>query len=177
MNNNNFYINNDLLLDPDALATYLFGGTFIPPTNEWECDLITPHHLPPSPPSTPDLTSNNKQTSYRAIAPAHHLLPLPPPPPPMRKRKQPEEPEDLALKRQKNTDAARRSRLKKMVKMETLEARVATLESENNGLATRISVLAMEKSGLESKTLDLTERIKVLEAQLAEAHQGLAILS
>jgi hypothetical protein len=81
--------------------------------------------------------------------------------------------DDITLKRQKNTDAARRSRLKKLVKMEQLESRVSDLESDNHRLTTRIAVLESEKSGLESKDVSLEERIRVLEAQLAEAHKAL----
>ncbi|KAG2228991.1 hypothetical protein INT48_002078 [Thamnidium elegans] len=81
--------------------------------------------------------------------------------------------DEIALKRQKNTDAARRSRLKKLVKMEHLEQRVSELESDNHHLNTRIAVLESEKSGLESKDISLEDRIRVLEAQLSEAHKAL----
>ncbi|KAI8876284.1 hypothetical protein K501DRAFT_288964 [Backusella circina FSU 941] len=81
--------------------------------------------------------------------------------------------DEATLKRQKNTDAARRSRLKKLVKMEALENRVSELESDNNALTTRIAVLESEKSSLKSKDISLEERIRVLEAQLAEAHKAL----
>ncbi|KAI9300361.1 hypothetical protein BJ944DRAFT_170950 [Cunninghamella echinulata] len=83
------------------------------------------------------------------------------------------EQDDIALKRQKNTDAARRSRLKKLMKMESLEKRVVELETDNSKLTTRIAVLESEKSGLESKDKNLEERIRTLEAQLAEAHKAL----
>lgn len=81
--------------------------------------------------------------------------------------------DEIALKRQKNTDAARRSRLKKLVKMEHLEQHVSELESDNHRLNTRIAVLESEKSGLESKDISLEDRIRVLEAQLSEAHKAL----
>ncbi|CAO3641465.1 unnamed protein product [Mucor hiemalis] len=81
--------------------------------------------------------------------------------------------DEIAMKRQKNTDAARRSRLKKLVKMEQLEQKVSDLESDNHRLTTRIAVLESEKSGLESKDNSLEDRIRVLEAQLAEAHKAL----
>jgi predicted nucleic acid-binding Zn-ribbon protein len=60
-----------------------------------------------------------------------------------------------------------------MLKMETLEKRVADLESENQTLTTRVAVLESEKSGLESKDQSLEERIRALEDQLAEAHRAL----
>lgn len=81
--------------------------------------------------------------------------------------------DEIALKRQKNTDAARRSRLKKLVKMEHLEERVADLEADNHRLNTRIAVLESEKAGLTSKDISMENRIRVLEAQLAEAHKAL----
>ncbi|OBZ84535.1 hypothetical protein A0J61_07415 [Choanephora cucurbitarum] len=83
------------------------------------------------------------------------------------------ESDEAAQKRQKNTDAARRSRLKKIIKMETLEKQVTELESDNARLTTRVAVLESEKSALVSKDKDLEERIRVLEAQLAEAHRAL----
>lgn len=84
-----------------------------------------------------------------------------------------EEPEEVIRKRQRNTDAARRSRMKKMLKMEALENRVNELENDNARLTTRVAVLESEKSGLETKDNDLQERIKALEEQLAEAHKAL----
>lgn len=84
-----------------------------------------------------------------------------------------EESEEVIRKRQRNTDAARRSRMKKMLKMEALENRVNELENDNARLTTRVAVLESEKSGLETKDNDLQERIKALEEQLAEAHKAL----
>ncbi|CAO3587292.1 unnamed protein product [Absidia cylindrospora] len=77
---------------------------------------------------------------------------------------------DLAIKRQKNTDAARRSRFKKLVKMERLETRIKELEADKSTLATRIAVLESETAGHEAKET----RIRTLESQLAEAYCLLA---
>ncbi|ORZ00914.1 hypothetical protein BCR43DRAFT_486037 [Syncephalastrum racemosum] len=90
-----------------------------------------------------------------------------------KRRASSQEQDEIALKRQRNTDAARRSRLKKLQKMETLENRVSELEGENSRLNTRVAVLESEKSGLESKDKDLQDRIRKLEEQLAEAHKAL----
>jgi hypothetical protein len=99
---------------------------------------------------------------------------VPPIPRPTKRRHDPaKDDEELMFKRQKNTDAARRSRLKKLVKMESLEQRVSELETENNQLGTRIAVLESEKSNLEHKDKSLEERIRTLEAQLTEAHRAL----
>ncbi|KAI8975107.1 hypothetical protein BDF20DRAFT_876891 [Mycotypha africana] len=84
--------------------------------------------------------------------------------------------DEIALKRQRNTDAARRSRMKKLLKLEQLEKRVADLETENQGLTTRIAVLESEKQGLSSKDDSHEERIRVLEAQLTEAYKALTNL-
>jgi hypothetical protein len=81
--------------------------------------------------------------------------------------------DEAAQKRQKNTDAARRSRLKKIVKMEALEKQVTELESDNSRLTTRVAVLESEKGALIAKDKGLEDRIRVLEAQLAEAHRAL----
>ncbi|KAL9552161.1 hypothetical protein MBANPS3_003917 [Mucor bainieri] len=82
--------------------------------------------------------------------------------------------DDAAVKRQKNTDAARRSRLRKVQKMETLETRVSELEKINAGLLMRVAVLDSEKTNLKAKESSYEDRIKVLEGQLAEAHKALS---
>lgn len=82
--------------------------------------------------------------------------------------------DEAAIKRQKNTDAARRSRLKKMLKMESLENKVTELEKVHSDLMMRVAVVDSEKAGLVSKEASYEERIKKLENQLAEAHKALA---
>ncbi|KAI9499702.1 hypothetical protein BDB00DRAFT_745293, partial [Zychaea mexicana] len=81
--------------------------------------------------------------------------------------------DEAAIKRQKNTDAARRSRLKKVLKMEAMESRVSELEKVNSSLILRVAVLDSEKTGLRSKESSYEERIKMLESQLAQAHKAL----
>lgn len=90
-----------------------------------------------------------------------------------RKIEHQQESDEVAQKRQKNTDAARRSRLKKIIKMETLEKQVTELEGDNSRLTTRVAVLESEKTALITKDKGLEDRIRVLEAQLAEAHRAL----
>ncbi|KAG0252102.1 hypothetical protein BG011_007199 [Mortierella polycephala] len=51
-----------------------------------------------------------------------------------------EEADEVLAKRAKNTDAARRSRLKKMMRLETLETKVAELETANTGLTMKVAV-------------------------------------
>ncbi|CAG8729253.1 19397_t:CDS:2, partial [Dentiscutata erythropus] len=79
--------------------------------------------------------------------------------------------EELAIKRAKNTDAARRSRLRKVLKMESLEKQVNELKIENKKFQTRVAVLESEKKGLKEKNNDKDNRIKLLEKQLAESHE------
>jgi hypothetical protein len=81
--------------------------------------------------------------------------------------------DEAAIKRQKNTDAARRSRLKKVMRMESLETRVAELERLNSQLLLRSAVLDSEKTGLEAKAIAAEQRIHSLEQQLIEAHKAL----
>ncbi|KAF9350767.1 hypothetical protein BGX26_011122 [Mortierella sp. AD094] len=84
-----------------------------------------------------------------------------------------EEAEEIVAKRAKNTDAARRSRLKKLIKLEGLEAKVSDLETANNALNMKIAILETEKNGFIVKDAEQTARIAQLEAQLAEAHAAL----
>lgn len=72
----------------------------------------------------------------------------------------------IALKRAKNTDAARRSRLKKMKKMEQLEHRVQELEDENKSLTLRLAVMENDKRNADDKEKELKNRIEFLEAKL-----------
>ncbi|KAJ2708882.1 hypothetical protein H4R19_004528 [Coemansia spiralis] len=53
-----------------------------------------------------------------------------------------------ALKRKKNTDAARRSRMRKILRIETLESRVSELEGENTRLAQLVAQLEAEKAAM-----------------------------
>ncbi|KAG0312370.1 hypothetical protein BGZ99_009548 [Dissophora globulifera] len=84
-----------------------------------------------------------------------------------------EEAGEIVAKRAKNTDAARRSRLKKLIKLEGLEAKVSDLEAANNALNMKIAILETEKNGFIVKDAEQTARIAQLEAQLAEAHVAL----
>ncbi|OUM56946.1 hypothetical protein PIROE2DRAFT_18230 [Piromyces sp. E2] len=79
---------------------------------------------------------------------------------------------ELALKRQKNTEAARRSRMRKVLKMETLENHVKRLEADNKNLSIRLAMLESNRIEWETKEKKLLEKIKTLEEQLAEARKG-----
>lgn len=82
-------------------------------------------------------------------------------------------PVDVVTKRQRNTDAARRSRLRKANKMETLEHKVDVLQKDNNRL--RVKVAVLENDVCHATEKDQRNRLRVLEleAQLALAHRQL----
>jgi len=79
-----------------------------------------------------------------------------------------------AAKRKKNTDAARRSRLRKALKMDTLESQISTLEKDNVSLTTQVAVLENENHHLRNLQIEYLQRIQRLEDQLLEAHKSLA---
>ncbi|KAG1459940.1 hypothetical protein G6F46_000192 [Rhizopus delemar] len=82
--------------------------------------------------------------------------------------------EDLiALKRQRNTDAARRSRQRKAMRMEALEKKVLELETANERLRLRAAIAESEKANIEAKEKRSKVRILELEQQLADAHRVL----
>jgi hypothetical protein len=79
----------------------------------------------------------------------------------------------VALKRQRNTDAARRSRQRKAQKMDSLEKRVMDLEAENERLRLRAAVAESERANIEAKEKRSRVRILELERQLADTHKAL----
>ncbi|KAI9269360.1 hypothetical protein BY458DRAFT_510748 [Sporodiniella umbellata] len=80
--------------------------------------------------------------------------------------------EDLiVLKRQRNTDAARRSRQRKAMRMEALEKKVSELETSNERLRLRAAIAESEKANIEAKEKRSKVRILELEQQLADAHR------
>jgi hypothetical protein len=90
-----------------------------------------------------------------------------------KKRSNSRGPVDLAVKRQRNTDAARRSRLRKAIKMETLEKRVEMLKTDNERLRVKVAVLETEVTHVSEKERRNRQRVLELEAQLAIAHKQL----
>ncbi|KAG0281841.1 hypothetical protein BGZ95_008983 [Linnemannia exigua] len=79
--------------------------------------------------------------------------------------------DETALKRAKNTDAARRSRHKKLVRMEGLEQRVAELEVENSMFETKLNEVELERSLLADKDQMQQARIQELERMLATVRE------
>ncbi|KAJ3099527.1 hypothetical protein HDU97_002970 [Phlyctochytrium planicorne] len=81
--------------------------------------------------------------------------------------------DSLALKRLRNTEAARRSRAKKMAKMDMLEVAVDRLEAENSRLVVQLAVVESEKTSWIAKQEEYVARIARLEQQLSESHQAI----
>ncbi|KAG0018413.1 hypothetical protein BGZ81_010253, partial [Podila clonocystis] len=79
--------------------------------------------------------------------------------------------DEVSLKRAKNTDAARRSRRKKLIKMESLEQRVAELEVENSMFETKLNEVELERSLLADKDQMQQARIQELEAILSSLRE------
>ncbi|KAI0228763.1 hypothetical protein L0F63_005317 [Massospora cicadina] len=81
--------------------------------------------------------------------------------------------EDMATrKRRQNTMAARRSRMRKVAKMDELERTVNQLEKDKIQLETRLAVLESEKENANRRAQESLERIHTLEAQLYEAYKS-----
>ncbi|GAB5589619.1 hypothetical protein Unana1_04519 [Umbelopsis nana] len=81
--------------------------------------------------------------------------------------------DEESLKRLRNTHAARRSRLKKFLKVEFLEKQVAALQAENSKLVLRTAVLDSEKQSMLAKEQEYIRRIKHLEDIVNQQHQKL----
>lgn len=127
--------------------------------------------------STVSTPAVSREVSVAPEIAAVDAAPAPAAPKPKSKKRRltpEEEAAEVVAKRAKNTDAARRSRLKKLIKLEGLEAKVFDLESANSDLNMRIAILETEKSGFLAKEAEQAARIAQLEAQLAEAHAALS---
>ncbi|KAI7870469.1 hypothetical protein BDF14DRAFT_1704406, partial [Spinellus fusiger] len=82
-------------------------------------------------------------------------------------------PTDIITKRQKNTDAARRSRQRKLLRMEALEHKVRQLEMNNQQLQSHIKASEQQRNQSAARVASGKERVKELEAQLAAVHVAL----
>lgn len=78
---------------------------------------------------------------------------------------------DLATKRQRNTDAARRSRLRKAQRLQSLELEVKQLMEKNDALAGQVATFEAQQIESAKREQVLNTRIRQLEAQLREAQQ------
>ncbi|CAO3660428.1 unnamed protein product [Umbelopsis vinacea] len=81
--------------------------------------------------------------------------------------------DEEGLKRLRNTHAARKSRLKKFLKVEFLEKQVSALQAENSKLVLRTAVLDSEKQSMLAKEQEYIRRIKHLEDIVNKQQQKL----
>ncbi|KAF9342888.1 hypothetical protein BGX26_006660 [Mortierella sp. AD094] len=128
--------------------------------------------LPVSGASTPTVKTMTYKSSYRSASLMKRNREVEEPPSVL-DGKDLSEMDEVSLKRAKNTDAARRSRYKKMVRMEGLEQRVAELEVENSMFESKLNEVELERSLLADKDQMQQARIQELEAMLASIRERL----
>jgi hypothetical protein len=94
-----------------------------------------------------------------------------------RKRPAPvvEDDDEVIMKRMKNTEAARRSRARKVARLECLEMDVSRLESDKANLLVRLAVVENENASFMQREVELNKRIHDLELQLAESHRAMVM--
>ncbi|CAO0800977.1 unnamed protein product [Mucor circinelloides] len=120
------------------------------------------------PPPSPVLSTISSNNDVSCNSDYHQTTPVI-----KKKRGNNRPPVDMVVKRQRNTDAARRSRLRKAIKMETLEKRVDVLKTDNERLRVQVAVLETEVTHATEKEQRNRQRVLELEAQLAVAHKQL----
>ncbi|KAJ3113285.1 hypothetical protein HDU96_003589 [Phlyctochytrium bullatum] len=124
---------------------------------------------PAKPPAAPAKAKASKQQKkVEAVAPAVVA-------PKKRPAGDDSEDDDVVMKRMKNTEAARRSRARKLARLESLEAEVNTLEHDKAALLVRLAVLESEQATFNQREADLNKRINQLELQLAESHRAMVL--
>jgi predicted nucleic acid-binding Zn-ribbon protein len=69
---------------------------------------------------------------------------------------------------------ARRSRARKIQRLDELESRVHELERHNAALSVKLAVVDNEKANWHAKQQEYINRISQLEDQLREAHRGMS---
>ncbi|KAI9193533.1 uncharacterized protein BJ171DRAFT_171516 [Polychytrium aggregatum] len=79
----------------------------------------------------------------------------------------------VVAKRIKNTEAARRSRQRKIQRLDSLEHQVSLLENDKSQLQIRLAVLENERHSWAAREQEYVSRIQHLEAQLAESHRAM----
>lgn len=89
------------------------------------------------------------------------------------KRKAASDTDAVLRKRMKNTEAARRSRQRKIEKIDTLEHQVSDLERDKSELSLRVMLLENERKSFRQREQDLAARVADLEKQLAESHRAM----
>ncbi|KAJ3107102.1 hypothetical protein HDU97_004795 [Phlyctochytrium planicorne] len=80
-----------------------------------------------------------------------------------------------AIRRKRNTEAAKRSRDRKNEKIVQLESHIKSLEGENSNLKIRAAVLQNDKDTLQNREKALNRRIIDLQTQLEEVHRSMHV--
>ncbi|KAI8913628.1 hypothetical protein EDD86DRAFT_201119 [Gorgonomyces haynaldii] len=115
--------------------------------------LMTPETLSPSTVSSPIMSQSVEKTQ--------------------RKRKQEDVSPELLLKRQRNNEAARKSRERRLQKIDDLSHQVGELTAQNTQLTMKMAVLEAERTLMLEREKNLHKRILELENQLGESHKAL----
>ncbi|KAK3825232.1 MAG: hypothetical protein J3Q66DRAFT_384484 [Benniella sp.] len=156
---------------PTTTTTTTTTSLTTPSTSRRSILSSTQIQLPPMPGSSKPIQATTYKSTYRAAS----LF--------KRNREQEEPPsvlegmdltdlDETTLKRAKNTDAARRSRHKKQIHMESLEQRVAELEVENSMFESKLNEVELERSLLADKGRIQQARIQELEFILSAIRKG-----
>ncbi|KAI8844849.1 hypothetical protein BC829DRAFT_445928 [Chytridium lagenaria] len=117
-------------------------------------------HVPPSPPHQEGQVVKEKTTKRKARVEVEV-------------EGEHDDDKNVDLKRMRNTEAARRSRAKKMAKMDMLEIAVEKLEVDNSRLVVKLAILESDKATWRTKQEEYIARIAQLEMQLSESHQAI----
>ncbi|KAJ3279329.1 hypothetical protein HK104_001553 [Borealophlyctis nickersoniae] len=117
-------------------------------------------------------TMQAKQLNNGPIVRASIQTPMPPYAVGRKRKEPPPDAEallaEINLKRQKNTEAARRSRARKMERLETLEKEVKQIAQERDDLAVKVAQLEAQRD----QHHILKAKMELLEAKLKEAGLG-----
>ncbi|KAJ3104234.1 hypothetical protein HDU97_009402 [Phlyctochytrium planicorne] len=84
-----------------------------------------------------------------------------------------EEMDKAQIKRKRNTDSARRSRLKRSLRLEELERQCKQLEESDREKSVKLAVMEKENAFLVGRERELVERVRCLEGLLEESRRGL----
>lgn len=82
-----------------------------------------------------------------------------------------------AIKRQKNTESARRSRKRKQETLQSLESKISELQQSNSSLSLKVAVLESERKIWIKREDEFESRVQMLQNQLNQAHQMLLMRS
>ncbi|TPX66507.1 hypothetical protein SpCBS45565_g04439 [Spizellomyces sp. 'palustris'] len=145
--------------------------------DDWLASLTTTTNSTSSPEPYSTDVSSTSSLSPRGVPLPENNSPILNDTPVKKEAKRAAEDEDISdpnlRKRMKNTEAARRSRQRKMARLDTLEHQVTNLEGDKSKLLMRVAVLENERSTFQQREQELSARIASLEKQLQESHRAM----